>query len=381
MCCNPTRRQLRALISFSEISLETEWGSLRADGDAYLRSFRDGLPRALLAQFQFRDVEVNPPGFYEAPPEVPLVAVDLRLQFDPFRVEFGQVVVVDGPTRLTAHGDVTATDAGWSLALDAAIEQIAPERFASFWPLSMKPGTRDWVARNLTDGRLFNVVAGFRKRPEQAMQTALSFEFDDMAIRFMRQMPPIRRAAGVASIQNSSLVASLDAGVVTAPTGGPMQLAGSSFTILDMRQKPSTAVLDIAVSSSVTAGLSILNQPPFSYLDKANLPVTIADGRAVTRGQMTWLLQRPVPPGSLQFEISSDVRNVRSDRLIPDRSLSASRLEVTVSRAGLNIAGPARIGGVAAVGNWDLRFGDPERPGSQVQAAVALSPAPLDRCR
>jgi hypothetical protein len=44
----------------------------------------------------------------------------------------------------------------------------------------------------------------------------------------------------------------------------------------------------------------------------------------------------------------------------------------------VNIAGPVRVGEVAAIAVWDQRFGDPERPGSRIEADVALSQAFLD---
>jgi hypothetical protein len=168
---------VRDLIAFSEVSLETAWGSLRAEGDAYLREFRDGLPRASLAQFRFRDVALNPPGFFDAPPEITEASIDMRLRFEPFSVEIGQAVMTDGDVRLDASGALAATDAGWQLALDAQVAAITPERLVSFWPVNMKPGSRQWVSNNLTDGRLFDVDMGLRIAPKRAAQFAVDFEF------------------------------------------------------------------------------------------------------------------------------------------------------------------------------------------------------------
>ncbi len=369
---------VRDSISFSEMSLQTAWGGLNASGDAYLREFKDGLPRALLAQFTFQDVAVNPPGFYQSPPRVPEVAVDLRVRFDPFSAEIGEVVMLDGDTRLRGSGEVAATDAGWQVAVDAQVDRIAPERLVAFWPLSMKPGTRQWVANNLTQGQLHDIVAGLRIRPERAAEFALGFGFAGSSVKFLRAMPPITQASGVASIEGSQFVVNLDAGVLQAPEGGPMQLAGTDFTIVDMRLNPSPAVLDLDIDSTVTAALSVLNQPPFQYMDKANLPVTLADGRARTRGQITWPLEPRPDPDSIRFAMTSDLQQVRSETLVPGRAFAAPRLKVTVNRAGINIAGPARIGSVSAIGVWDQRFGDPARRGSRVLADVELSQDFLD---
>ena len=369
---------MRDSIRFEELGLATEWGSLRAEGEAYLREFRDGLSRALLAQFRFSDLALDPPGFFEAPPQIPQAAIDLRLRFDPFSVEIGEAVMLDDDTRLTAKGVLAATDAGWQVALDTDIDSIAPERFVAFWPLSMKPRSRRWFVNNLTEGLMFDVNAGIRIAPELEPQFALGAEFEGTSIKFLRDIPPITGASGTVSIEDSRLVVGLDDGIVRAPQGGPMQMAGSDFTILDMRLKPSPAILNLKVDSSVTAALSVLNQKPFEYMDKANLPVTIADGRAMTQGRITWPLMPRPAPDTIAMEMTSVLRNLRSETLLQGRSFAAPQLQVTANRDSITIAGPARIGQVAVEGAWKQHFGDPARPGSRVEADIALSQAFLD---
>ncbi len=369
---------VRDLITFSEMNVQSDWGTLGGEGAAYLREFSDGLPRAILAQLRLTDVAVNPAGLYETAPRLPALAVDLRARFDPFVLDIGQIVARDGDSRTIAKGRVAATDAGWDIALDATTDQIAPERVVDFWPPAMKPRSRDWFAANVTQGLLQDVVVGLRRGPERAAQFALGFAFEDTDISFMRSMPPITGADGVASIEDSRFVISLDDGQVLAPVGGIMQLAGSTMTVEDLRLNPSPAVLDLRIDSSLTATLSILNQPPFEYMDKANLPVTLAEGRAVTQGRITWPLMPRPDPAEVQLAMTSELTAVRSDRLVPGRDFASSRLQVTASRDGVNIAGPVRIGEVSALGAWDRRFGDPANQGSRVLANVALSQTFLD---
>lgn len=368
---------VRDRIAFSQISVETEWGSLNANGTAYLREIRDGLPRALLAQFEFQDVVLNPVGLYQTAPLVPAAEVDLRLRFDPFRLEIGQFAVIDGPTRMMSSGTLTATDAGWRVAMDAQMSEISPEMLMAFWPVTFKPRTRIWLAKNLLDANLFNLTAGLRVEPGRPNNFAAGFEFADASVRFMRHMPPITGGDGVAAFIDNGFVIAVDDGVVAAPQGGQLQLAGSVFSIPDVRVKPAPAEVALAVDGSVTAVLSILNQPPFEFLDKSNLPVTLADGRANVRGSVNW----PLKPGStiddVSFEMAADLSRVRSG-LIPGRSLVAQRLSVAVDRAGLTLTGPVSMDGAAADATWRQSFDPAARQSSQVQAEVALSAATLD---
>ncbi|MGJ8623796.1 MAG: DUF3971 domain-containing protein [Yoonia sp.] len=369
---------VRDLVSFSEMSVRTEWGQFAASGDAYLRDFRDGLPGSVLAQLQFRDLAVDPPGFYETAPQIAQLSLDFRMRFAPFSVEIGQVMAQAGDSRLLADGTIRATDAGWDVALDAKVDQITPEAMLGFWPAPMKPRSRDWVSKNFRGGLLRDTVVGLRRAPLRAPELGVSFAFDGSEVKFLRNIAPITGVVGVASIADSQMVISLDAGTVLAPQGGLIDVAGTDFTIFDLRMKPSPAILNLRTDGTVTAALSVLNQPPFSYMDKAGLPVTLADGRAMAQGRITWsLVPRPAAE-DVVVDMTADLQRVRSDTLIPGRRFIAPNLQVKASRAGINIAGPVQVGAVRAVGAWEQRFGDPARPGSQMLAEVDLGQAFLD---
>ncbi|WP_341365808.1 AsmA-like C-terminal region-containing protein [Yoonia sp. BS5-3] len=367
----------RDQIAFTDVSLQTEWGAFQASGTSFLREFQDGLPQALLAQFQFQNIALNPPGFYDTPPSIPDASVDLRLRFDPFRIELGQLVINDGQTRLIADGELAATDAGWQMALNADVSEMAPDQLMAIWPIPFKPKTRDWFSNNLLGGRLFGAALGLRVTPGQPNHFAAGFEFDDATVRFMRQMPPITGGRGAASFIDNGLVIAVDDGVVNAPEGGQLNLAGSVFSIGDVRPKPATGTLDLRADGSVTSVLSILNQPPFEFLDKANLPVTLADGRAEVTGLVSWPMRRGGSPNDVSFEMAADLRRVRTG-LIPGRDLVAPRLTVAATRAGLTLTGPVSLDGAPAEASWSRAFGEAGRNGSQIQAQVEISPDVLN---
>lgn len=365
---------IRDSLAFSDIAVETAWGAFEANGTAYLREFQGGLPRALLAQFSFADLVIDPPGVFETPPKMPEVLADLRVRFDPFSVEIGQMVINDGPSRIVTEGAVSATDQGWRIALDAAVSETTPSNVLAFWPNTLRPGTRDWVARNIIDGHLFNGHAAMRLNPGHPPDLAANFEFRDAEVRFLRHMPPIQDARGAVSLVDHAFVVAVDEGVVEAPQGGPVQLAGSVFELTDLRVKPSIpAHLDLVTDSSVTAILSVLNQPPFTFMDRANLPVTLADGRATVNGTLDWPLKRRARPDEVTFDMVADVARVRSD-LIPNRPLAAPRLRVVANRAGLELTGPVNLNGAVANAVWQRPFGGPAGGTSQVRADVQLSP-------
>ena len=371
---DPTKNAL----AISEMVMRTEWGEFAANGTAFLQDFEDGLPATVLSQMQLSDVTISPPGLFDAPPQIAGAFIDLRTRFDPFEVEIGQLVLENPNTRVMAQGTIRATDMGWTANLDAHLDEIRPEDFVSYWPLTMKPRSRNWVATNLTKGHLRDVTAGLRIAPDQPARFALGFGFADTQINSLRTLPPIEGAFGVGRIADSQLDVTLDAGFARPPEGGLLDLAGSHFMIADLRMKPSPALLDLRIESALTATLSVLNLPPFSFMDKANLPVTVADARAVSQTHVAWPLM-PRPPGeTVIMETTAELRNLRSETLIEGRQFASSVLEVNANKRRLNIAGPVQIGGATGFAVWDQHFGDPNRPGSRVLARMALNQATLD---
>ena len=363
----------RDRISFSQIELISEWGRLNATGDAYLREIRDGLPGTLLGQFQLTDIRLNPAEAYEAPLQLEQANLDFRLRFAPFSVEVGQAIVTDAGTRLIAKGDVRATDAGWQVAVDAAFDQITPERLVRFWPAGVRPMTRNWVANNLTQGALLDAEAALRIQPELPNRFAAEFEFAGSQIRFMRSMPSITDGAGSVSIYDNALTVSLDEGLVAPPESGLMQLAGSSFKIPELAGAVPQAVLDLRIASSATAIMSVLNQPPFSFLDKADIPVKLIDGRAMLTGAFSFPLKPVVPPDAVKFDVGVDLVAVRSDTLIPDRRIASPRVRVTADPDGIAVTGPVLVGAVPANITWEKRFDSALAGQSELRGDVELS--------
>ncbi|MBR2575578.1 MAG: DUF3971 domain-containing protein [Loktanella sp.] len=365
------------LIRFSDIAVQSEWGSLQASGDAYLRDFADGLPRALLAQFQLRDVALTPPGLFDVPPLIDGASVDLRLSLDPFVVDIGQAMVRDGASRVLAQGRIAATDAGWQVAVDAVIDALAPDRLRALWPNGFRPGTRDWFDRNVLAGQLSDLHFGLRLDPGQPARIAGHFSFADAAVRVMPALPPVTDARGTGHLIDNRFVVVVDDGMMTAPHGGPVRIDGTSFAIADLRHKPGLATLQLQAQSRLPDLLSVINQPPFAFLDKAGLPVTIAQGVAHAQGSASWPLLKRSPREMVRFDMRADLTDLRSDLLVPGRVLTAAAMQLAVSDAGLSISGPVTLDGVSADAQWTRSFRRNDPGGSQLQADVMLSDAGL----
>ena len=364
-------------LQFDRLRVTSDWGQFEATGQAFAREFARGLPQALIGQFTVRDIVLTPADLYVQPIMVQQADIDLRLRLDPFRLELGQVTLTDPSLTVRARGGLTATAQGWDARLDVSSPALTPASLLQLWPARVRPGTRQWFSENLTDGRLTDLTAGWRLHPGQTAQLALGFAFQEGTVRFMRHLPPITGGAGYATLVEDAFVLRLDRGQVLAAQGGAVDVGGSVLQIPDVRVKNAPMMLDLAADSTITAALSVLDQPPFEYMTEANLPVTLADGRAVTQAHVELPLKKPLTGAEVAFDATARLSRVRSTTIVRNRTLAGTDLDLTVDKTGMQISGQASLDGVPVSGTFAQTFGRSPPP-SKVEGRVTLSPQALD---
>ena len=99
-------------LTFDDVTVASDWGRLRAKGQALAQDIVGGVPEALVGQFTLTDIALNPAGLYPAPVTLEQADIALRLRFDPFRLDVGQVSLSDPTLTLTARGSLDATPEG-----------------------------------------------------------------------------------------------------------------------------------------------------------------------------------------------------------------------------------------------------------------------------
>ncbi len=375
---DPSSRVLR----FDELSVISKWITGRAEGQAIVGGLDgEGVQvDTLIGQFSASDLKFNPGDLYTEPVVLDGASLDFRLDLNPFRITLGQMLISDQGQWLRANGNLTAEREGWRFSLDAQLDELAPERLLALWPQKLIVRTREWVEKNLLAGELREVDLALRGAPNTRMESYLSFDFADADVQFMRTMPPIQSASGHASLLRNRFVASIDDGFVTAPQGGRVGMAGSSFIIPDITVKDGApAIARLETTSSVTAALSLLDREPLRVMSKANLPVDLAEGRVVLNGAINLALKKKPEPGEVTFSISGRVQDVRTEKLVPNQTLSATELTLSASSDGVRVSGPGRLGNVPFDVVWDQPLGVEAAGGSQVRGTVEISQATLDQ--
>ena len=313
--------------------------TLSASGHAYLPGVTSGRPSEVLAQIQVNSLELDPQGVLDAPVMFEQGALDVRIRLAPFGIDIGQITLLHQGQRLQASGQIEAEAGGWSVGVDAELDQIAHDRLLALWPAGVVGKTRLWVSENVQEGLLTNVRAGFRLRPDADPQFSLGYDYSGADVRFLKTLPPIQNGRGYAVVDGKSYKMVLEAGQVVAPSGGAVDIAGSVFAVVDVTEKPARAEIAVKAKGELAAALSLLDEKPFEFMTKAKLPTDLGQGQVDVTADLKLPLKKGNKIADVDFDVHGVVTGFRSDRLVPGRNLRADRLAVRVTPERLEIGG------------------------------------------
>ncbi|MEZ5779342.1 MAG: AsmA-like C-terminal region-containing protein [Paracoccaceae bacterium] len=365
-------------IAFSDIAVDSRSLRARAEAKAWLGEFDGGLPKSLVAQVRMTDLKLDPEGLFADPIVFSQSALDFRMRLDPFRLEIGQFVLIDRGQRITARGNATAEAEGWAVSADLHVDEIESSRLLALWPTSAVPKTRAWLGENVATSALFDARAALRVRPGEEPHFSLGYEYRDTEVRIVKTLPPVQQGAGYATIEGNTYTLVVDRGQVTAPAGGEVDVSGTVLSIPDIRVVPPPARITLRTKSTITAALSLLDQPPFQFLTKAGKPVEIAGGHAEVEAILDLPLAEKLQTKDIAYRVRAKLTDVHSDKIAPGRMLSADALDLTADQGEMQVSGPVAISGVPIDIVWRQSFDKSEKGKSSATGRLTLSERFLD---
>lgn len=361
-------------LSFSELSVESGWGSGVMRGQASLSGIENGQMTGLVGQLRFSDLALNPRGLFDAPVEFPGVDADFDLRLRPFRLRLGEMLVREGDSRIHFDGEIGVGPEGWNYDLNGRVDQASAAQVKALWPAALAPKPRKWVHENLRAGQVRDAGFHLRGRGSGKPFASLDLSFDGVELLFQKFMPPLRGGAGQLSLYGNRFVATASAGVVTADQGGEVDVTGTSFIIPDISVKDGTpGIARVSATGSATAALSLLDREPLRVMAKAGLPVDLAQGQVTASGTLALPLQKKVPVEMVQYHYRAEVRDVRSDVLVPGHVAEAPLLQVRGNQGEVRIQGDGALSGVPLSASWRQAVGKDASPQSRVEGEIELS--------
>jgi hypothetical protein len=370
----------RQEIEFDEISVTSKWVSGVAEGRALLSGVSEGVLTDLVGQIRATNLRVDPEGVFAAPLVPSAASADFRMTLAPFQMEFGQIAIADQSGDMVASGVLGADDQGWNLDLDGHMDNVTRDQILAFWPVSAAVKPRKWVSDNLLSGKFSDADISVRLQPGARPLIAADWTFEDTDLRFLKTLPPIRGGAGQASFVDGRMVITATRGEVIADDGGAIDISGSSYIIPETGiKKAAPGILRAEGSGSVTAILSLLDQPPLKVMQKTPFPVDVAQGQARVTGTLSLPMKKKLQFEEIEFHLAGEVIGARSDTLLPGYTVAAPRLDVVATQDEIAVFGPGRINALPTEVRWTQPLGKERiKQGGRLRGTVELSPRLID---
>ncbi|WP_136441286.1 AsmA-like C-terminal region-containing protein [Pacificoceanicola onchidii] len=345
---DPAQESLR----FDEISVSSDQLQLSAEGRATLDGWESGWPSGLTAQVRLPSIALSEAPFLDRAVEITGADAAFKLTFDPFAVTVGSLRISDPDYPLQASGRLSAFSDGWQVALDARVAETNKDQVLSFWPETVVPKTRNWVSQNILGGRIHSAAFALRRAPGEKPVPYLDLQFEEGRVRYNPVLPVITDGVGRMTINGNRLAVYVEKGQSDPGQGGMIDLSGSHFIIPDITARPALGVVGLKARGGVTAGLAFIDNEKWQVLGRIGRDPSIASGDAEVSGDISLPLRRGVTRDDVSLALKGVLRDVRSDTLVPDRVLTAERLEMALSSAAVTLTGPVMLSGVPATGTW-----------------------------
>ncbi len=373
-------------LAISSLTVESQSLRLSAAGQSYILdaegvlltgNMLDTRPASFLTQLTFSQVMVDPAGLFEAPVRFSKGALDLRLSLNPFAIDIGQMTLTEDDHSLALKGRVAADPDGWRVALDVALDKIDSGQLIALWPVRLVAKTREWLALNVLEGTLVDVRAAVRLQPGAEPRLSLGYKFEETDVRFLKELPPIKAASGYSSMEGRSYSLVLEKGYVSPPLGGNIDVTGTVVKISDINAKPTQAEITLVTQSSLTAALSLLDQPPFGFLTKAKRPVDLGQGRANLVTKLSFPLKAKVLLEDVRYNVSGEITDFQSDKLVASRQVNAPKLTLTAGPSGMAIVGKGLLDSLPFDVTYQQAFGPAAKGRAEVEGSVTVTDAIL----
>lgn len=366
---------VQQVLDFNEVSVDSAWGSVQADGRAFLSGVENGVLDSMAAQIRLTGIRINPADLFTETLDLARADLDFQMKLSPFRLRLGQVSVEDGAHRLHANGELVGSPAGWSVDLDAHIDQMDLDNVQRYWPPKLAPKPRLWVTENLYEGEMKDLDFALRLRPGEKPDIYVDFDFDKARLRFAKTLPLLQDGQGQASLIDRRFTVTAHKGVVIADAGGAVDASGTSFIIPDTSIKKDTpGIARIQARGAVTAALSLLDRAPLQLLTKANLPVDLAEGQVSLNGTLSLPLIKGLKLADTRFHFTGELDGLSTDRLVPGTTITAPALSLSGDQSGVSIQGDGLFGAVPVTAQWRQPIGGDTAQRSQLVGEIELSP-------
>lgn len=282
-----------------------------------------------------------------------------------------------GPSKVRLGGTLGRGDGGRMTGeVVAAVENIATDALASWWPAPVAPNPRAWVTEHLSGGAVPRgqwvvTLAGSSLQTLDVTGLSGTARAEGVTVDYLPPMPKATKASADLTFALDTITLSLGGGEVAGLGGPPLRVTGGAIAFENLDKDDNGAVINLQVEGGLRQALTLIDSKPLRYTSTLGLSPKGAEGTVRTDLKLAFPLLADLPLDLLKVETTAQVEGALLPKAVFGQDLSEGNLTLAVDTSRLEARGQARIGGVPAGFAWQEIFnGKPYRSHYVAQAVV-----------
>jgi AsmA-like protein/uncharacterized protein DUF3971 len=298
-----------------------------------------------------------------------------RLDFDNLAADISALTLRVGEGALTLSGRIADAEESPAIYAQGEASNISIERLADIWPKPLAKGAREWLFENISTGLIetskisLSLDAGMiaaadnhEALPDEALD--LTFTMSGATVRYLGEMPVMRRLSGRGHLQGDRFDAWIDSAYADV-ANDRLQLNNGHFVASALHVKGGPGQINFKVTGATATILALLDHEPLSFISQYGMDPSTVGGYGHVEASLTLPLKKEVSIDDVGLSGQAVVRDIALPNIFADVSVDGGHLVIDVTRDGLVANGPVTLNGVETNLNWTERFVSGTGPSSQ----------------
>jgi hypothetical protein len=277
--------------------------------------------------------------------------------------------VLDGPV-LKAKGTLTAAQAGlmaqdqsgfgpdMTLGLHVQGTNIPVAPLRRYWPKNAGKNAREWVTGNMTAGHVDSLeadialnVPGADWNRAEVSNFLGSLKARDLTIHYLRPMPPIEAAGGVATFTEKEFLVDFTGGTLEG-----LQITGGKLVISDFDKPVQIIDVKTQVAGTLPATLTLLDHPRLGYISKLGLDPKASKGDVRAELGFRFPAEKDVTFDQVELSATGDITGAAIGKALLDKDFTDGDLKLKLNRNAMSLAGKGTFAGIPVALEWEENF-------------------------
>jgi len=315
------------------------------------------------------------PAWFEQPVAIDRFALRARIAGDFARAEIDELRIDAGASALRASAVLDDASSKPRLAAKADIAGLTTAELKRLWPRFASPNAREWIAANISGGRIPSAKAEIALRSaapawDNVAIDRLRFDFgiEGAAVTFVDGLPPVQGVAATATMDARRLDIKTRGGSI-----GALQVQDGTIVLTGLDRNDQFAAIDMRVTGPVGDALRLVDMPPLGFLARIGERPDSFGGQADTRIAVKFPLLAALKLDDIDVVASGRVQGYSQQNAVLGQAIETGTLDFRVDAKGLDVKGPVRLAGAAAEIAYRRAFDAAANP---VERATAKGYAP-----